>query len=126
MSLWQNHLRRSGPDQEFARCLVMSFDDQSRLKVTRLTIVDKNAAIHHSKIYILRLAKDECSHRVMDGTAGKGQRTEIKADDVSCHTRSECADVVAAQYRCSAEGGEFERVARAHGCRVTQDALQEQ
>ena len=53
LSSWQNHLRRSGSDQEFARCLVMCFDDQSRLKVTRLAILDENAAIYHGKIYVL-------------------------------------------------------------------------
>lgn len=103
----------------------MCFDDQCRFQVTGLAFFDEDATIDNGKIDILWLAKDNRRNGVMDCRTGIGGGAEVKADDVGCHARRDCANVVATQDCRTAKCGKLEGFTGAHRRWISLDTLQE-
>src|SRR5215211_8477739 len=85
---------------------VVARDQARQVDAQQLAIPDADAAVDDAEVDAGWLAEDEGGERIVDGAAGEAEFVEAEADQVGGHAGGEDADVVAAEDRGTAAGGE--------------------
>ena len=104
----------------------MVIGQQGQIDGKRHAVFHQHPPVDNCQVHRLGLAEDERRHRVVDRTAGVGERVQIEGDDVRGHTRCEAADVVPAQDRRTAQGGNLQGFPCSHRFGVAQHPLQQE